>query len=89
MERLQRIKELMTQKTTIDAELKTLQEQVEKESAALKKPRQPRKRPKQPRRKSKSKESRIAGALNFGSLVVRGSLLYSRFELHPVPKTPS
>jgi hypothetical protein len=32
----------MTQKTAIDAELKTLQEQVEKESAALKKPRQPR-----------------------------------------------
>jgi hypothetical protein len=44
LERLQRIKELMTQKTTIDAELKTLQEQVEKESAALKKPREPRKK---------------------------------------------
>jgi len=48
LERLQRIKELMAQKTTIDAELKTLQEQVEKESAAFKKPRQPRKKAEAP-----------------------------------------
>jgi hypothetical protein len=43
MERVERITELIKQKTAIDGELKTLKEQIDKETAALKKPRLPRK----------------------------------------------
>ncbi|MGY4197806.1 hypothetical protein [Bradyrhizobium sp. USDA 4520] len=42
MDRLKRITELVAQKTAIDAELKTLKEQIAQESAALKKARRPR-----------------------------------------------
>jgi hypothetical protein len=42
MDRLKRIGELMTQKTAIDGELKTLKDQIVQESAAFKKPRKPR-----------------------------------------------
>jgi hypothetical protein len=41
---VERIKELMRQKVSIDAELKTLKEQIAAESAALKRPRQARKK---------------------------------------------
>lgn len=44
MDRIKRITELMTQKTAIDAELKTLKDQIAQESAALKKPKMPRKK---------------------------------------------
>jgi hypothetical protein len=44
MDRLKRISELMTQKTEIDTELKTLKDQIVQESAALKKPSKPRKK---------------------------------------------
>jgi hypothetical protein len=44
MERVKRITELMSQRATIDSELKTLKEQVAAETAALKKPRQARKK---------------------------------------------
>jgi hypothetical protein len=44
MERVERITELLTQKTTIDAELKALKEQIDRETAAFKKPRSPRKK---------------------------------------------
>ncbi|MGY3388339.1 restriction endonuclease S subunit [Bradyrhizobium sp. USDA 3311] len=42
MDRLKRITELVAQKSAIDAELKTLKEQIAQESAALKKTRKPR-----------------------------------------------
>jgi hypothetical protein len=42
MERVERITELIKQKTAIDGELKTLKDQIDKETAALKKPRLPR-----------------------------------------------
>jgi hypothetical protein len=44
MDRIKRITELMTQKTAIDGELKTLKDQIAQESAALKKPSKPRKK---------------------------------------------
>ena len=44
MERVERITELLKQKTAIDGELKTLKDQIDKENAALKKPRSPRKK---------------------------------------------
>lgn len=40
-DRVERIKELIVQKTTIDAELKTLKAQIKEESAALRRPRKP------------------------------------------------
>jgi hypothetical protein len=44
MDRVERITDLIKQKTAIDGELKTLKDQIDKENAALKKPRLPRKR---------------------------------------------
>ncbi|HSE37311.1 MAG TPA: hypothetical protein VLG74_08420 [Blastocatellia bacterium] len=44
MDRLNRITELVAQKTAIDTELKSLKEQVAQETAALKRPRKPRKK---------------------------------------------
>ena len=44
MERVERIKELLSQKEEIDTELDTIRQQVREEKAAFAKPRKPRKK---------------------------------------------